>query len=287
MRILLLGGASEIGLAIVREFVAGNAESAASALTAKARRVPRQGRADAHPARSACRCASRGAQEARTGHDTVNVLLAGRPGSLYRNDAITAVRRAWADSVRWLDFDAMDPGGHPRLMDEAFEQPVDVAIVAFGILDDAHTWRDHQATVRLAQTNYVGALSVGSLLAGHMIEQGFGQIIALSSVAGERTRRSNFVYGSSKAGMDGYYTQLGAALKPTGVKMLVVRPGTVNGRMTAGRKPVPMSVTPEQVATATVRALEHGKQLIRVPASFGPLMAIYRNLPAGIASRLF
>ena len=102
-----------------------------------------------------------------------------------------------------------------------------------------------------------------------------------------KVRRSNFVYGSSKAGMDGYYLQLGVALKDSGVNVLVVRPGAVNGRMTAGRRRGPMSVTPQQVARATVEAMRRGKAMIRVPAGFGPLMAVYRNLPAGLASRLF
>ncbi|MEA5120265.1 MAG: decaprenylphospho-beta-D-erythro-pentofuranosid-2-ulose 2-reductase [Propionibacterium sp.] len=242
MRILLLGGASELGLAIVGELMADQ------------------------PA---------------------DVVLAGRPGSRHREAAIESIREAGAASVRWLDFDAADPAGHPAVIQAAFDQPVDVAIVAFGVLDDPTTWLDHAATVRLAQTNYVGALSVGALLAQQMRAQGHGQIIALSSVAGERTRRSNFVYGSSKAGMDGYYLQLGVALKDSGVNVLVVRPGAVNGRMTAGRRRVPMSVTPQQVARATVEAMRRGKAMIRVPAGFGPLMAVYRNLPAGLASRLF
>lgn len=242
MRILVLGGASELGLAIVGELM------------------------DGEPA---------------------DVVLAGRPGSRHRAAAIESVRDTGAASVQWLDFDAADPSGHAAVVQTAFEQPVDVAIVAFGVLDDPATWLDHAATVRLAQTNYVGALSVGALLAQQMSAQGHGQIIALSSVAGERTRRSNFVYGSSKAGMDGYYLQLGVALKGSGVKVLVVRPGAVNGRMTAGRRPVPMSVTPQQVARATAEAMKRGKAMIRVPASFAPLMAVYRNLPAGLAGRLF
>lgn len=242
MRILVLGGASELGLAIAAQLMKATA---------------------------------------------ADLVLAGRSRSANKDSAIAAMHDAGAASVRWLDFDAAEPAGHPAVIDAAFEQPVDLAIVAFGLLDDPGTWRNHAATVRLAQTNYVGALSVGALLAQQMSAQGHGQIIALSSVAGERTRRSNFVYGSSKAGMDGYFLQLGEALKPTGVKVLVVRPGAVNGRMTAGRKRVPMSVTPEQVAQATVKAVRRGKPMIRVPASFGPLMAVYRNLPARLAGRLF
>lgn len=242
MRILVLGGASEIGLAIVSELICDT---------------------------------------------TGDVVMAGRSQSAHREQAISAIAASGSRSVEWVDFDACASEEHPALFDRIFTAPVDIAIVAFGILDGPQTWKDHLKTVRLAQTNYVGALSVGALLAQKMSLQGYGQIVALSSVAGERPRKSNFVYGSSKAGLDGYYLQLGAVLKPAGVKVLVVRPGAVQGRMTAGRQRVMMSVSPQHVAKATVRAMERGKSMIRVPAAFGPIMALYRNLPAAVASRLF
>lgn len=240
MRVLLLGGASEIGLAIVEEFVA------------------------------------RGADE---------VVLAGRPGSPHREQALAQVGSAGVRTT-WLDFDAADTESHDAVLAEAFERPVDVAIVAFGVLGDEATWRDQAQTVRLAQTNFTGALSVGVLLGQQLGAQGHGTLIALSSVAGERVRRSNPVYGATKAGMDGFYLQLGVLLKPAGVRVLVVRPGVVVGRMTAGRGPVPLSTTPQRVARAVFRALAAGRPVVRVPAAFGTVMAVYRHLPAAIANRL-
>lgn len=240
-RILLLGGSSELGLAIVSELL-------------------HQGPAD--------------------------VLLAGRRGSAHREHAIAQVRACGAGEVVWLDFDAAVTDAHPQVIAAAFAEPVDIAIVAFGLLDDRQTWRDHEATVRLAQTNYTGALSVGVLLGRHFAEQSRGKLIAISSMAGERVRRANMVYGSTKAGMDGFYLQLGVELARTGVQVLVVRPGAVAGRMTAGRKPVALSTTPERVAKATVRALDAGRSLVRVPAVFGLIGAVYRNLPAWLVNRL-
>lgn len=240
-RILVLGGASEIGLAIAVELVASS------------------------PA---------------------EVLLAGRPSSRHRDEALAQVRAAGASGVRWLDFDATDFGSHLGVIDEAFDAPVDVAVVAFGVLGHGQVWRDHRATVELAQTNYTGALSVGVLLAQRFLAQGHGQIIAVSSVAGERVRRSNFVYGSSKAGMDGFYLQLGVELAADGVQVLVVRPGAVTGRMTAGRRPVPLSTTPGDVARASIKALEAGRPVVCVPAIFGPISMVFRNLPAWLVNRL-
>ena len=77
----------------------------------------------------------------------------------------------------------------------------------------------------------------------------------LSSVAGERVRRSNFVYGSSKAGIDGYYQGLAASLAGSGVHVMIVRPGFVHTKMTAGMKAAPLSVTPDAVAEAMVRGI--------------------------------
>ena len=92
---------------------------------------------------------------------------------------------------------------------------VDVAVVAFGLLGDAEkAWTDVDAAVELATVNYTAAVSVGVALAERLREQSHGAIVALSSVAGERPRRSNFVYGSTKAGLDAFYTGLTEALRP-------------------------------------------------------------------------
>ena len=240
--ILLLGGTSDIGLAIVEELL---------------------------------------------GKQHRPVVLAARSSSPTLDEAKRRVERAGATGVRVLDFDATDFDSHPGLIHEAFRQPVGLAVVAFGQLGDQDTmWRDQPAAVQQAQTNYTGAVSVGVLLGQAMSAQGGGTIIAVSSVAGERVRRSNFVYGSSKAGMDGFYTNLGEALERDGVTVLVVRPGFVTSKMTVGRGKGPLSVTPRQVGRATVRALAAGSRIVRVPASFGPLLAIYRNLPAAVVRRL-
>ena len=101
------------------------------------------------------------------------------------------------------------------MIDEAFAGgDVDVAIVAFGLLGDAEElWQNQRKAVQIAEINYTAAVSVGVLLGEKMRAQGFGQIIAMSSAAGERVRRSNFVYGSTKAGLDGFYLGLGEALR--------------------------------------------------------------------------
>ncbi len=116
--------------------------------------------------------------------------------------------------------------------------------------------------------------------------QGPGKIVALSSVAGERVRRSNFVYGSTKAGLDGFFLGLGEALRDSGVGVLVVRPGFVRSKMTEGLDEAPLAVTPEDVADAVVSGVKHRKELIWVPAAMRPVMSGLRHVPRPLFRKL-
>ena len=164
----------------------------------------------------------------------LRVVLAARP-SARRDQAVERLTTAGAE-VTSIDFDATDLDSHPAVIDKAFaDGDIDVTVVAFGVLGDAEqAWQDHRAAVQLATVNYTAAVSVGVPLADRLRKQGHGKVIALSSVAGERVRRSNFVYGSTKAGFDGFYLGLGEALRPHGVTVTVVRPGQVRTKMTEG-----------------------------------------------------
>ena len=129
-------------------------------------------------------------------------------------------------------------------------------------------------------------MHLGVLLAGRLRAQGHGRIVALSSVAGERVRRSNFVYGSTKAGLDGFYLGLGEALRDSGVGVLVVRPGFVRSKMTEGLDEAPLAVTPEDVADAVVTAVKGRKELIWVPAPMRMVMSGLRHVPRPIFRKL-
>ena len=105
-------------------------------------------------------------------------------------------------------------------------------------------------------------------------------------MAGERARRANFVYGSTKAGLDAFYTGLAEAVREFGVRVTVVRPGFVHTRMTEGRKPAPLSTTPEAVAAVVVDAVRKGKELVWAPAALRPVMSVLRHLPRSVFRRL-
>ncbi len=241
--ILLLGATSEIGLAIVTEYLKSG------------------------PAR---------------------VILAGLGGRQEREQAVAELEAAGATAVEKIDFDALDFPSHPSVIASAWVWgDVDVAIVSWGLLGEPEElWQDQAQAVDFVGVNYTGAVSVGILLGQKMRAQGHGQIIVMSSVAGERVRRSNFVYGSTKAGLDSFFLNLGEALEPSGVKVLVVRPGMVRTRMSSHLKEAPLTVDKQQVGELVVASAREGKTLIWAPPAFRYVMTILRHIPRPIFKRL-
>jgi short-subunit dehydrogenase len=215
------------------------------------------------------------------------VLAARRSDDL--DSAERAVREAGACDVVRVEFDADEVSGHRPVLDEIFTRhgPVSVVVVAFGVLgDQRRAETDTAHALSIVHTDYVAHVGVLTELANLLRAQGNGQLVVFSSVAGVRVRRANYVYGSAKAGLDGFASGLADALHGSGVQLLLVRPGFVVGRMTAGMRPAPFSSTPEQVATATVAALRRGRGEVWVPPVLRPVFAVMRSLPRAAWRRL-
>lgn len=220
------------------------------------------------------------------------VLAARRPDDLA--DERARLEAAGAAQVVTTAFDANDTASHTELVGRlvADHGPVEVAVVAFGILGDqqrAETDVDH--ALQIAHTDYVAQISVLTPLATALRAQGSGTIIVFSSVAGIRVRRANYVYGSTKAGLDGFASGLADALHGSGVRLLLARPGFVIGAMTrdlmaAGTKPAPLSVTADAVADAVVRAYRRGRGEVWIPWALRPMFFGMRLLPRAIWRRL-
>src|SRR5436190_8923370 len=214
------------------------------------------------------------------------VLAARDPASVA---ALAAeLRETGAERVETVAFDARDTSSHAALIDDAFARvgDIDLALLSFGVLgDQEHAERNADAAVDIARVNYLGSVSVGVPLAQRMREQGHGAIVALSSVAGERARRSNFVYGSSKAGMDAFFQGLGDSLVGSGVHVMIVRPGFVHTKMTEGMDAAPLSTTPEAVAAAVVRGLARGKETVWVPPPLRFVMSGLRHVPRPVVRK--
>jgi decaprenylphospho-beta-D-erythro-pentofuranosid-2-ulose 2-reductase len=219
---------------------------------------------------------------------TRTAVLAGRdPARLAA--AGEELRAAGVTTVDTIAFEALDTDAHAALVDDVFDRhgDVDLVLVAFGELgDQAALEADPAAAARLARVNYVASVSVGLAVAARLRAQGHGNLVALSSVAAERPRRSNFVYGSSKAGMDAFFRGLGDSLRGSGARVVVVRPGFVRTRMTAGLPPAPFATTPEAVADGVVRALETGAETVWVPPVLRWVMTVLRHLPAPLFRKL-
>lgn len=215
------------------------------------------------------------------------VTLAARANS----PRIDAARQSLTDrgaDVEVIDFDATAFDTHPNVIDAAFARgDVDVAIVAFGTLgDQEQLWQDQAAAVESAQINFTAPLSVGVLLGQKLKAQGHGTIVGISSVAGMRVRRSNFVYGASKAGIDGFWVNLNEALRGTGARVLVVRPGQVRTKMSADAPNAPLTVNVDDVAKATVAAVLDGKESLFVHPLFQYVSLAFKFIPQPIFRRL-
>lgn len=240
--ILLLGGNSDIGLAIVRELLSPVARTVVLA----------------------CRNIDKGEQAAaglRHGGLTVDVV----------------------------HFDGNDTDSHEQVVADVVAKhgDIDLAVMAFALLGDgAVTSKDVTAAAAIAHANFTGTVSATIAVANRMRSQGHGAIVMLSSVAGERVRAANPVYGGTKAGIDGFAQGLGDALAADGVHMMVVRPGFVHSAMTQGLKAAPFSTTPEKVAEVTAKGLRARRRIVWAPGILRFVFSALRHVPAPVWRRL-
>lgn len=216
------------------------------------------------------------------------VVLAARKADQLE-EQVTELKAAGAAAVHTREFDADDLASHGPLVDAivADHGPIRVAVLAFGILgDQARAETDAGHALAIVHTDYVAQVSLLTHLAAAMRAAGRGSLVVFSSVAGVRVRRANYVYGSAKAGLDGFAGGLADALHGSGVRLLIARPGFVIGRMTEGMTPAPLSSTPQQVAAATARALAKGRRTVWIPWALRPMFFVMRLLPQFVWRRM-
>jgi decaprenylphospho-beta-D-erythro-pentofuranosid-2-ulose 2-reductase len=211
------------------------------------------------------------------------IVLAGR-----NVDPADVKARTESDvTVEW--FDARATGDHRAVIEDLWRRGggFDVVVLAFGVQgDQARAENETAHAVEIAETNYVGALSAALETSRLLRAQGHGSLVVLSSVAAERTRRSLFAYASSKAGIDSFALGLADAVRPDGVHVLVVRPGFVHTKLTAGLKPPPFATTPDAVAEIVERGLQRRARIVWSPPPMRWVMAILRHLPHAVFARL-
>lgn len=197
--------------------------------------------------------------------------------------AASLVAAAGAVEVSVIQFDADDTAAHRGVVAEIENRvgPIDIAVLTFGILgDQSLAERDEREVVRVLHTDFVAQASLLTVLTDRMRPRGQGSIVAFSSVAGVRVRRANYVYGSAKAGLDGFAQGLADSLHGSGVKLILARPGFVVGRMTAGMKPAIFSSTPERVADVVVDQLRRGRSgVVWIPWQLRVLFGVAVHVP--------
>jgi len=211
------------------------------------------------------------------------VLLAGRD-----EQRMAAAAKPLDCRVRTLRYDAAALDTHEAVLDEAFASgTVDLVISAAGILAGQDVLDDDPLRAgRLVETNFTGHVTTLLAAAARLRAQGRGTIVVLSSVAAIRPRRANFVYGSAKAGLDAFARGLADSLHGSGVRVLLVRPGFVIGRMTQGMPPAPLATTPAAVGAAVAAALAGTAAVVWVPRQLAVLAAALRLMPRPVWRRL-
>lgn len=214
------------------------------------------------------------------------IILAARNAARLESDA-TDIRIRHEVAVQIVEGDVSDIAGHPGFLDQLVPFP-DTVITVVGLLGDQDAARaDRQAAERIMRTNYLDlALLVGEI-ANRMQARGHGTIIGISSVAGERGRASNYVYGSAKAGYTAFLSGLRNRFNGTTIRVITVKPGFVDTSMTEGMKlPPALTAKPDEVAQAILRADARKRDVVYVKPVWQIVMLIIRLLPESIFKRL-
>jgi short-subunit dehydrogenase len=155
---------------------------------------------------------------------------------------------------------------------------------AFGRQEDLAA--DPPRLAALLEVNFTGTVLLCQQAATRLVARGGGLICAFSSVAGDRARRSNYLYGASKAGLSVFLDGLDLAYRARGVRVLCVKPGFVKTAMTAGLPVPPFAGEPEQVASAVVRAMDGGRHRVYAPGAWRWIMLAIRALPRAVLRRV-
>lgn len=195
---------------------------------------------------------------------------------------------AGAERVDEVLFDAGDVAGAAQTVEQCFQTAgdVDVVLVAVGVLSGRQNELDASHSADVATVTYAWPVAAITQAASLLAQQGYGRIVVLSSVAGVRVRRANFVYGSAKAGLDAFALGLADALDGTGVRVQVVRPGFVRTKMTAGMPGAPFATTPGAVADVVVAGLGNTATVLWAPPVLRFVFSVLRRLPAAVWARL-
>jgi len=214
-------------------------------------------------------------------------LAARNAAGLEADKADIELRHRVAVSLHELD--ALDTDSHAAFVDGLPELP-HVAVTAIGFMgEQAENELAVDRTLTVLRSNFEGPASLFTILANRMVARGSGTLVGISSVAGERGRAANYVYGSAKAGFTAFLSGLRNRLAKgkTGVHVVTVLPGFVNTAMTAGMDlPKKLTAEPAELGKAVWKAVEKGRDVIYVRPIWRLVMLIIRHIPEGVFKKL-
>ncbi len=191
--------------------------------------------------------------------------------------------------VHHVRYDASDAESIVHVVNEVVDAvgDIDVAILAQGLLNEGQDYyADPSGLVSMASVNFTGKMVLMYSLAARMRTQGYGKMVLLSSVAGERVRKGNPAYGATKAGIDGFALALDHELEGSGASVLIVRPGFVTTKMTAGMSKAPFSTDAESVAKIVEKGISSNSKVVWAPGILQYMFLVLKNLPIVIWRRL-
>ncbi len=221
--------------------------------------------------------------------DGADILLAGRDTADLEASAAD-LRARFGRRSESVDFDALDSAGHSACLQRAREFAGEGTLnifLAFGTMpSQAEIDADPSLIAGVISANYTGAVDVLHRAAPLFEAQRAGAVVVLTSVAGDRGRLKNYVYGSAKAALGTYLQGLRARLFRAGVSVITVKPGPVDTAMSYGLNDMPLMAQPETVAAACLKAAKKGTEVVYVPFPWWPIMTIIKLIPERIFKKL-
>jgi decaprenylphospho-beta-D-erythro-pentofuranosid-2-ulose 2-reductase len=196
-------------------------------------------------------------------------------------------RGATAVFVQVIDLD--DTSAHPAMLGAAAEAlgHIEFALIAHGILGDQDAAQtDYAVAEKILVTNFLSAVSLSTWLANYFEERGAGALGVISSVAGDRGRKSNYVYGASKGALNIFLDGLRNRVDRAGVQVLTIRPGFVSTPMTAHLKQNALFAHPSKIADGILHAIESRRDVVYLPKIWGPIMFLIRNIPERVFKKM-
>ena len=220
---------------------------------------------------------------AKNGYD---LCLAARNHQALAND-VADLQIRYNVQVKTVEFDGLNYDSHQAFWD-SFEEKPDGVICVFGYLgNQQEAEKDFKEARKIIETNFLGCVSILNIIANYYEEQKKGYIIGISSVAGDRGRPANYMYGSAKAGFTAYLSGLRARLHSSGVQVITVKPGFVYTKMTEGMDlPALLTAQPEEIARDVFKAYQKDRNVIYTKWFWRWILLIVRHIPEIIFKRM-